>query len=60
MLVKKGGIARDIDKMRLHEYTAKGYTPFTVEETPIESVPSTDASPKKQPKKQPKKPTAKE
>lgn len=27
MLVKKGGIARDIDKMRLHEYTAKGYTP---------------------------------
>lgn len=56
MLVKKGGIVRDIDKMRLHEYTAKGYTPFTVEETPIEPVPSTDTGPKKQAKK----PTAKE
>ena len=56
MLVKKGGIARDIDKNRLHEYTAKGYTPCTVEETPIEPVPNMDTSPKKQAKK----PAAKE
>jgi hypothetical protein len=56
MLIKKGWITRDIDKMRLHEYTAKGYAPCAVEETPIEPVPSTDTGPKKQPKK----PTAKE
>lgn len=50
MLVKKGGIARDIDKTRIHEYTAKGYTPCAVEETPAEPAP----------KKQAKKPAAKE
>ena len=50
MLIQKGGIARDIDKNRLHEYTAKGYTPYTVEETPIEPVPNMDTSPKKQAK----------
>lgn len=44
MLVKKGGIARNIDKTRLHEYTAKGYAPVEAET----------------PKAQPKKPTAKE
>ena len=27
MLVKKGGISRNIDEKRLHEYTAKGYVP---------------------------------
>ena len=51
MIVKKGGITRNIDENRLHEYTAKGYAPCAVEATE-EWVPI--------PKKQPKKPTAKE
>lgn len=56
MIVKKGGIARNIDKKRLHEYKAKGYEPFVMEEVPTEPVPSTDIGTKKQAKK----PTAKE
>ena len=27
MLVEKGGISRNIDEKRLHEYKAKGYAP---------------------------------
>lgn len=27
MLIKKGGITRDIDEKRLHEYKARGYAP---------------------------------
>lgn len=43
MLVKKGGIARDIDEKRLHEYTAKGYAPASAAkedggEKPIEKM----------------------
>lgn len=32
MLIKKGGITRNIDEMRLHEYNAKGYEPFAEED----------------------------
>lgn len=31
MLVRKGGVSRNIDGKFLHEYTAKGYTPVPVE-----------------------------
>lgn len=34
MIVKKGGITRNIDENRLHEYKSKGYTP--VEALPVE------------------------
>lgn len=27
MLIQKGGVSRNIDEKRLHEYKAKGYTP---------------------------------
>ena len=39
MLITNGGITRDIDESRLHEYTAKGYTPLAVEETPDKEKP---------------------
>ena len=57
MLVKKSGIVRDIAESRLHEYTAKGYTPLVVsveQEAPV--APPT----KHTVEKRPKKPTAKE
>ena len=43
MLVKKGGIARNIDEKRLYEYTAKGYAPASTAkedggEKPIEKM----------------------
>lgn len=44
MLIQKGGITRNIDENRLHEYKAKGYAPVEVEK----------------PKEQAKKPAAKE
>lgn len=44
MLIQKGGITRNIDENRLHEYKAKGFAPVGAET----------------PKAQPKKPTAKE
>ena len=57
MIVKKSGIVRDIAESRLHEYTAKGYTPLVVlveQEAPV--APPT----KHTVEKRPKKPTAKE
>ena len=52
MLIKKGGITRNIDENRLHEYKAKGYAPL---ETP-EVTPTPPAGGEKQSKK----PNAKE
>lgn len=36
MLIRKGGITRNIDESHLHEYTAKGYEPFA---EPVETDP---------------------
>lgn len=54
MLIKKGGITRNIDESRLHEYKAKGYAPL---EAP-EAAPASAATGGEE--KQPKKPNAKE
>lgn len=35
MLIQKGGITRNIDESRLHEYKAKGYVPLAVQEDPL-------------------------
>lgn len=56
MLVKKSGIVRDIAESRLHEYTAKGYTPLVV---PVEQG-APAVLPAKPIEKRPKKPAAKE
>lgn len=53
MLIKKGGITRNIDENRLHEYKAKGYAPL---EAPEAAPTPADVGEKKQTKK----PNAKE
>lgn len=40
MLVKKGGISRNIDEKRLYEYKAKGYAPV---KEPEQNVPNKPA-----------------
>ena len=45
MLVKKGGISRNIDEKRLYEYTAKGYAPV---KEPEQKEPNTPAKEPKQ------------
>lgn len=59
MLIRKGGITRNIDPERLFEYKAKGYTTVdVVEPTPAPPVPPVPPAPSGE--KQPKKPGAKE
>lgn len=56
MLIQKGGITRNIDEERLHEYAAKGYAPVAVVPEPeAPTAPPADSG-----EKQPKKPAAKE
>ena len=40
MLVKKGGISRNIDEKRLHEYKAKGYAPAKEPEQKVLNKPA--------------------
>lgn len=56
MLIKKGGITRNIDETRLHEYTAKGYAPLAARE----DTPRTPSAAPAGGEKQPRKPDAKE
>lgn len=52
MLIQKGGITRNIDPDRLHEYTAKGYEAVdAVGVTPAPPAPPKPPSGEKQPKK---------
>ena len=46
MLVKKGGISRNIDEKRLHEYKAKGYAPAKEPEQKVPNKPAKDAEQK--------------
>ena len=46
MLVKKGGISRNIDEKRLYEYTAKGYAPVKEPEQKEPNKPAKDAKQK--------------
>lgn len=32
MLIQKGGVSRNVDEKRVHEYKAKGYTPVKATE----------------------------
>lgn len=59
MIIKKGGISRNIDANRIHEYKTKGYTAVDVEET-APAPPAPPVPPAPSGEKQPKKPTAKE
>jgi len=47
MLIKNGGITRNIDQSRLHEYKAKGYVPLALTPSP----PMEPAEGEKKPKK---------
>jgi len=38
MLIRKGGITRNIDENRLHEYRAKGYAALDAEEDHTEAL----------------------
>ena len=57
MLIQKGGITRNINEERLHEYTAKGYAPLAV---PVEQEAPVAPPAKPTIEKQPKKTNAKE
>ena len=45
MLIRKGGITRDIDANRLHEYKVKGYTPVAPQAAP--AAPKGEEQPQK-------------
>ena len=55
MLVKKGGISRNIDERRLHEYKAKGYAPVKEPEQDAANKPAKEPE-QKEPNKPAKEP----
>lgn len=60
MLVKKGGISRNIDEKRLHEYAAKGYVPAGKDAEQKEQTEPKKPAGKDAEQKEPKRPASKD